>query len=519
MQNSDIQKLWLVAKDSRRETLLSLEQVENIINNRRIEEEKENKKFPYMGLLGLALLFSVFTAGYYAYFKMNQHGAHSPRSASAHSNLPVTTQHNNSPSNAIAGNTEIKTNRNILAMPNEEPLYNDDLAQIDAAPFAEKTIIKDEYKNTSYPASKVEANYFEAGEKSSAGWHLHGPNSNLFTAFKDTSEHYTGKRSACVVAKEENFKSAWFTQEVDATPYAGKRIRISAEIKCRNKGKLAWAGLYASAQSPQKNTSLFDNLYEKGKVLNKWTGTEIVMDVPVNSKYLSVGLYKVYGGKAWIDNLKIEQVDSKTPIKGSMNSEVSDTGVNYIDWLYKNKKITYSNKVQNLGFEEDFSKTPGGWDIAQESMNFRFERDNTKPHSGKYCAILQGKQLKQRQWNTAMQLIKPNELLGKRIKFSAWIRTQDIDGYASLWLRVDKDNGTTDLDNLSDKVIRGNTGWKKYEIYMNIPYNTEGIGFGLILQQNGKAWIDDVSFEVIGELPRNYNASTFGKPINLDFEE
>jgi erythromycin esterase-like protein len=90
---------------------------------------------------------------------------------------------------------------------------------------------------------------------------------------------------------------------------------------------------------------------------------------------------------------------------------------------------------------------------------------------------------------------------GKRIHFSGYIKTDDVDdGYAGLWWRADGPAQTPTLafDNMRDRGAKGTTDWKKFDLQLAIPAETRNINFGALLVGKGTAWFDGLAVEVDG---------------------
>jgi hypothetical protein len=97
------------------------------------------------------------------------------------------------------------------------------------------------------------------------------------------------------------------------------------------------------------------------------------------------------------------------------------------------------------------------------------------------------------------QIIRADDYRGKRLRFSAYVKTRDVAGRgAGLWMRVDGNGGTTGFDNMQSRPLLGNADWTRVSVVLDVPVEAEGILFGLILASGGEAWIDDASLEVVG---------------------
>lgn len=127
-------------------------------------------------------------------------------------------------------------------------------------------------------------------------------------------------------------------------------------------------------------------------------------------------------------------------------------------------------------------------------------------------------------FGTLMQTFIPSkELLGKTLKMTGFLKSQDLTDWAGFWLRVDQSNSGTPLafDNMEDRPIKKTTEWTMYEIILQVPTNTSKIAFGALLSGRGQIWFDNLKFEIVDNLiPVTNNKNwTFNDPTNLDFEK
>ena len=123
------------------------------------------------------------------------------------------------------------------------------------------------------------------------------------------------------------------------------------------------------------------------------------------------------------------------------------------------------------------------------------------------------------------------DAVGKTIRFSAWIKTENVqNGYAGLWWRVDGpgegtkrlvlafDNsnarivdGKPDAYNGTNRGATGTTSWTLYEIELPVGKTDANINFGALLTGTGTAWVDAMKVELDGE--------PYSKPqLDFDFE-
>jgi hypothetical protein len=170
---------------------------------------------------------------------------------------------------------------------------------------------------------------------------------------------------------------------------------------------------------------------------------------------------------------------------------------------------------------------PKGW--LQAGMNpddYEMAVDPKGGRSGGPCAYIKAKTADARTFGTLMQTFDAGEYKGKRMRLSGWVRSAAIAKWAGLWMRID---GPTDgnapamlgFDNMQGRPIKGTTDWKRYDIVLDVPQKATTVNFGILLEGAGQAWLDGVSFEVVGsDVPvTDVRQDVPKKPVNLDFDQ
>ena len=101
-------------------------------------------------------------------------------------------------------------------------------------------------------------------------------------------------------------------------------------------------------------------------------------------------------------------------------------------------------------------------------------------------------------WVSYSTQLPSNEYWGHKFKFSASVKTDELDqkAAAQLWVRVDKPTqGSAFFDNMKNKPIKAKE-WKTYSIEGVIDSNTTKIAFGALSDLNGLSYYDDMKLEV-----------------------
>lgn len=92
-------------------------------------------------------------------------------------------------------------------------------------------------------------------------------------------------------------------------------------------------------------------------------------------------------------------------------------------------------------------------------------------------------------------------LAGKRVRLSGLLRTEDVSGFAGLWLRVDsvsQGEPPRAFDNMETKQLDGTTPWTRHDVTLDVPADDiGGACFGFLLGGSGQVDADELKFEVL----------------------
>jgi RNA polymerase sigma factor (sigma-70 family) len=94
--------------------------------------------------------------------------------------------------------------------------------------------------------------------------------------------------------------------------------------------------------------------------------------------------------------------------------------------------------------------------------------------------------------STRYFVTKTSSLYRKHIRVTCWLKTRDVRGWASAFvIIIGLDGRHLQYDDMSDRPIRGTTGWQQYEIVTDLPDEACIIYFGPDLYGPGELWSDD----------------------------
>lgn len=153
-------------------------------------------------------------------------------------------------------------------------------------------------------------------------------------------------------------------------------------------------------------------------------------------------------------------------------------------------------KNDNLDFEIVDKGLPVNW-TTFGSSDYVFSVDSTVVQNGKYAAALEFHGDNEKDYK-ALSYSIPATYEGKTVKLSGYIKSENVTGGAGLWMRIDP--GALAFDNMQDRSVKGTTGWKKYEITLDLHASAaKNIVVGALLTGKGKIWIDDLQVTIDGK--------------------
>jgi hypothetical protein len=167
--------------------------------------------------------------------------------------------------------------------------------------------------------------------------------------------------------------------------------------------------------------------------------------------------------------------------------------------------------------------TVPGWFIAGDKpASYMLGNEPSPSVDGSNIAYLKSKTTSVAGFGTIMQQFSPQQYLGKRVRVSASIRSENVRGWAGLWFRVDGENrDTLAFDNMQDRPIKGTTDWKHYEVVLDVSEAAKNLAMGVLLADGGQVWVDKFKIDVVpNSMPVTGTGPTMvpSGPKNLEFK-
>ncbi|MEO6488431.1 MAG: hypothetical protein ABIO04_00705 [Ferruginibacter sp.] len=102
-------------------------------------------------------------------------------------------------------------------------------------------------------------------------------------------------------------------------------------------------------------------------------------------------------------------------------------------------------------------------------------------------------------FGTYMQKMSSINYLGKRVRMTGYMKSDELSDWGEFWLRIDQSIPpiTLAFDNMQDRSIQGTSDWGLYQIVLDVPANASSISFGAILTRTGQIWFTEPDFEIV----------------------
>lgn len=370
-----------------------------------------------------------------------------------------------------------------------------------------------------------------------------------YKAYVTDVEPKTGKQCLELSREGEYIEDIYGSvmQSIDASAFRGKRIRIRAAIKAEIHSPKGSAHLWVRERFKDDDQSgLFEFMAQNPIVVREWKYYEIEGLISNEALYLNYGLLLFGNGKAWLDNVAIEildsikeDIDKPAPLNTQQTKALIDFAKVYgliryfypsdqarkINWdafaFYGVKSILNSNKetpshqlieklfkpvapllkiVPKNEEKPNFHTPPNalnnviiswvyyGLPFYSNNPLIRSEVTNHYIPTRKYQGIVE-------------QIINVSEIRSKTIEFSVYTRGKLIGLPSKVLLALR-------FDNIENKIIDSKikevdtldfSRWQNFKISAHIPSNAVFLRIALILVGEGDIYFDNARLSIEGD--------------------
>jgi RNA polymerase sigma factor (sigma-70 family) len=142
--------------------------------------------------------------------------------------------------------------------------------------------------------------------------------------------------------------------------------------------------------------------------------------------------------------------------------------------------------------------------LSNGTAGYTCDADPTVKHYDLPATLLSSSTAKPLASDDVMRTIDIHAYLGKRVRFSAFLKCQNVHSFGGLAMVVIGKDGKWNASDFSmfqlvghPKYITGTTDWKKMEIVDDVAADSTQIVVGMELTGRGKIWLDDPRIEIV----------------------
>ena len=140
-------------------------------------------------------------------------------------------------------------------------------------------------------------------------------------------------------------------------------------------------------------------------------------------------------------------------------------------------------------------ETIPGWEGGPvETVHF----DSILVHSGNGAARLERDPDSPRDFSTISKRLTI-DFEGEWLELRGFLRTDGVNQFAGLWLRLDGRSGSLEFDNMQDQGLSGTTDWTEYSIRLPLNPKAQVLFLGVLVVGEGTVWADDLQLVVDGK--------------------
>ncbi len=167
-----------------------------------------------------------------------------------------------------------------------------------------------------------------------------------------------------------------------------------------------------------------------------------------------------------------------------------------------------------------FAAAPPGWFVAgSKPQNYSVTTDTSTTYAGKASVALTATAASPSGFVTVMQQFLADNYKGQRVRFSGYVKSDSVGGWAGLWMRIDQGSLVAGFDNMQNRPVQGSTDWTPYSVVLDIPNGATGVSLGILLDGTGTVWMSSVKFEVVTtDTPVTALFTAPAEPANLDLQ-
>ncbi|MEO8512291.1 MAG: hypothetical protein ABI543_01900 [Ignavibacteria bacterium] len=154
--------------------------------------------------------------------------------------------------------------------------------------------------------------------------------------------------------------------------------------------------------------------------------------------------------------------------------------------------------------EESSSQDTGGWGITGSNIDAYNVGSDNITYKDKPVFYFRSIKNVDSGFGATVKGTVPTAIMGRKIRLTGYIKSENIYGWGGMWMRVDGGQGnkpygsTLSIDNMENRPILGSTDWTKYEIVLEVPKESRMIYYGVLLNGTGSILFSDLLIDTAG---------------------
>jgi hypothetical protein len=113
----------------------------------------------------------------------------------------------------------------------------------------------------------------------------------------------------------------------------------------------------------------------------------------------------------------------------------------------------------------------------------------------------------------------PLDVAGKTIRLRGFLKTENVTGFVSLWIRQDGGSSAVAFATTQGRGMKGTNDWHEHTVTLPLDADSRQLVFGALISGSGKAWVDDLELTVddvpFASAPKAVRAKTV---VDTDYE-
>jgi|GEM_PF-7044658 len=159
-----------------------------------------------------------------------------------------------------------------------------------------------------------------------------------------------------------------------------------------------------------------------------------------------------------------------------------------------------TNKAPGASAAPITQTVPAGWFVnGSHPRSYVVGLDATEIHVAPVSSYIKSIEPDIPGFGGMMQSFDAKDYHGKRVRFSAWIKTTAVSKSANIWMRVDGPRGVLRFDNIDNRAPKGTKDWQQYTAVLDVSEEAQTINIGFFVSGTGQAWFNDAKFDVVDE--------------------